>query len=164
MQDVADPTDLELVRDHLAGLKPEQLVERLVALAGRDEGLELALVTEARAAEGWFDLVELKKQLTAQLRVSSQYLHWRAVREYAARIDGVLDVLEALLEADRAAEVVLLAEHVMKRLDTLPSAGSTIPAATRRRPSSASTGSTMRPASPHSRIRASSPCACWSSR
>ena len=118
MQGVIDPTDLELVRSHLAGLEGSELVERLIALATRDEGLELALVTEARAAAGSFELAELKKQLTAQLRVSSHYLHWRAVREYAGRIDGVLDVLEALLEGGHGAEVVLLAEHVMKRLDT----------------------------------------------
>ena len=115
---MAEQPDIELVRRYLAGLEPDELVRRLLAAAQRDDALELALTTEARAATGTFDLAGLKKKLTAQLRVPSRFMDWRASRSYARRVDATLDVLQALLDGGRAAAVVLLAEHVMKRLDT----------------------------------------------
>ena len=110
--------DAELVERYLAELSAGELARRLLAAARRDDGLWLALAAEARAASGALDVAALKKQLTVQLRVSSRYLHGRATREYATGVDGALDVLQSLIEAGRAAEVVALSEHVVKRLDT----------------------------------------------
>lgn len=48
----------------------------------------------------------------------SGYIDWRGARHYAERAHAVLDVLDSLVDGGLAAEVVLLAEHAMKRLDT----------------------------------------------
>jgi hypothetical protein len=109
--------DREFVHAYLTGLEPEELVRRLVAIAERDEGLQLALVAEARAAAGILDLPALKKELTAMLRVSSRHLSWHGSRGYADEVESALDVLEGLLPAGHGEQVVALAEHVIKRLD-----------------------------------------------
>jgi Family of unknown function (DUF6880) len=110
--------DRELVRVYLAGLEQDELVRRLVAIADRDEGLQLGLITEARAATGTLELGTLKKELTAWLRVSSRHLTWHGSREYAHEVESALDVLDGLVAAGHAEQVVALAEHVIKRLDT----------------------------------------------
>ena len=116
MSDLLD--DVGAVERFLAGLSAPELARRLLAAAQRNETLMLALAAEAGAASGVLDLSALKKQLTAQLRVSSPFVGWRSAREYARDVDGALDVLQSLLDAGHAAEVVALAEHVVKRLET----------------------------------------------
>lgn len=64
-----------------------------------------------------FDLASFRKELTARLRVSG-YLDRRRAGGYARQADSVLDLLEQLLRAGRAADMVVCAEHVMARLDT----------------------------------------------
>lgn len=110
--------DRELIRGYLAGLEQDELVRRLVAIAHRDAGLQLGLAAEARAATGTLDIAALKKELTAWLRVSSRHLTWQGSREYAHEVETALDVLEGLIAAGRAQQVVALAEHVIKRLET----------------------------------------------
>jgi len=113
---VAD--DRELIRERLSSLGHDELVERMLALAERDDALRLALVAEAQAASGELDVKELRKQLTAKLRVTDRSYDWRYARRYAGEADEALDLLAALLDAGRPTEVVELAEHCMKRLDT----------------------------------------------
>lgn len=113
----------ELIRRRLCSLERDELVERLLALAERDDALRLALVAESQAASGELDVRGLRKQLTSQLRVTDRSYDWRYARRYAGHVSEALDLLAALLDAGRAAEVVELAEHCMKRLDT---AGRTI--------------------------------------
>jgi tetratricopeptide (TPR) repeat protein len=98
-------------------LSREQLVARLLALAERDEVALTALRAEQAAASGEFDLAACRKELTARIRISG-YVDWRGAAGYAQRVHGLLDVLEALLAVGRPADVVVLAEHVMARLDT----------------------------------------------
>lgn len=105
------------MREYLRGLGKDQLVGRLLALAERDEVALATLRAEAAAAAGTFDLAGFRKELTARLRVSG-YVDWRGARDYARRVEGLLDVLESLIDGGRAADVVVLAEHVMARLDT----------------------------------------------
>lgn len=112
------PDEDELIRRRLESLPHDELVRRLLSLAGRDGALRLALVTEAQAAEGELDLRALRKELTAQLRVTNRSYDWRYSREYAADAEEALDLLAGLLDAGHAAAVVELAEHCMKRLDT----------------------------------------------
>ena len=113
---MASPSD-ERLRAYLSGLSREQLVARLLALAERDEVALTALRAEEAAASGDFDLTAFRKELTARIRISG-YVDWRGAAGYAQRVHGLLDVLEALIAAGRAADVVVLAEHVMARLDT----------------------------------------------
>jgi uncharacterized Zn finger protein len=101
----------------LSRLSKEQLVARLVALAERDEVALTALHAEQAATSGEFDLAAFRKELTARIRISG-FVDWRGAAAYAQRVHGLLDVLEALTATGRAAEVVVLAEHVMARLDT----------------------------------------------
>ncbi len=103
---------------YLQTLDRDELTRRLLALAQRDESLRLALTAEAEAASGSLDLRRLKKELTAQLRVTNRSYDRRYARHYAARVDEALDVLASLLDADHGAAVAELAEHCMKRLDT----------------------------------------------
>lgn len=110
--------DRELIRRRLRSLDRDELVERVLALAERDDALRLALVAEAEAASGELDVKGLRKRLTAMLRVTDRSHDWRYARRYAGAVDEALDVLAALLAAGRATEVVDLAEHCMKRLDT----------------------------------------------
>jgi uncharacterized Zn finger protein len=107
----------ERLREYLAGLSREQLVDRLLALAAHDEVASTALRTEVAAAAGEFDLAGFRKQLTARMRVSG-FVDWRGAADYAQRVLGLLDILEGLLSAGHAAEVVALAEHMVARLDT----------------------------------------------
>ena len=111
------PPDDELAR-YLATLDHGDLVRRLRSLAERDDSLRLALTAEAEAAVGSIDLRRLKKELTAQLRVSDRSYDRRYARRYAAEADAALDVLASLLDAGHGVAVVELAEHCMKRLDT----------------------------------------------
>lgn len=113
---MADDPDANL-HAYLAGLDREQLERRLLAIAARDEAALTALRAEAAAAAGGIDVAGLRKSLTAQLRVSG-FIDWRGSRSYAERVDGVLDLLEHLIAGGCAAEVVVLAEHVIARLDT----------------------------------------------
>jgi len=113
---VSEESDEEL-RAYLRSLGPDELARRLLTLAGRDEVALTALRAEAAAAAGTFDLASFRKELTARLRVSG-YLDRRQAGTYARRADSVLDLLEQLLRAGRAADVVVCAEHVMARLDT----------------------------------------------
>lgn len=113
---VTEERDEEL-REYLRSLGQDELARRLLVLAGRDEVALTALHAEAAAAAGTFDLASFRKELTARLRVSG-YLDRRRAGEYARRADAVLDLLEQLLTAGRAADVVVCAEHVMARLDT----------------------------------------------
>ena len=103
---------------YLGSLDHADLVRRLRSLADRDPSLRLALTAEAEAASGSLDLRSLKKQLTAQLRVTDRSNDRRDARRYAGEVERALDVLASLLDAGRAAAVVPLAEHCMKRLDT----------------------------------------------
>ena len=108
----------ERLHAYLSGLSKEQLVDRLLALAERDEVALTAPRAEQAAASGEFDLAALRKELTARIRISG-FVDWRGAAGYAQRVHGLLDVLEALIAAGRAADVVVLAEHVMARLDTV---------------------------------------------
>lgn len=113
---MSSPSD-ERLREYLTALSREQLLARLLALAGRDEVALTALRAEAAAASGEFDLAGFRKELTARLRISG-FVDWRGAAGYAQRVHGLLDVLEALIAAGRASDVVVLGEHVMARLDT----------------------------------------------
>jgi tetratricopeptide (TPR) repeat protein len=110
-------TDDQLAR-YLASLDREELVRRMTALARRDPQLRLALEAEAEAASSALDVRKLKKELTAQLRVTNRSYDRRYARRYAQQADAALDVLAALLDAGLAEQVVVLAEHCMKRIDT----------------------------------------------
>lgn len=110
--------DRELIRKRLSSLGHDELVERMLGLAERDDALWLVLAAEAKAVSGELDVKELRKQLTAKLRVTDRTYDWRYARRYAGEVDDALDLLAALLDAGRASEVVELAEHCMKRLDT----------------------------------------------
>lgn len=107
----------EELRGYLRSLGADELADRLLLLAERDEVALTALRAEAAAAAGTFDLASFRKELTAALRVSG-HLDRRHAGGYARRADAVLDLLEQLLMAGRAADVVVCAEHVMARLDT----------------------------------------------
>lgn len=111
------PLDDEIMR-YLETLDRAVLARRLRALAERDESLRLALTAEAEAAAGSIDVRRLKKELTAQLRVTDRGYDRRYARRYAAEAEAALDVLASLLDAGQAAVVVDLAEHCMRRLDT----------------------------------------------
>jgi uncharacterized Zn finger protein len=113
---MSSPSD-EPLHAYLSGLTREQLVARLLALAERDEVALTALRAEQAAASGEFDLAAFRKELTARIRISG-YVDWRGAAAYAQHVHGLLDVLEALIATGRAADVVVLAEHVMARLDT----------------------------------------------
>lgn len=107
----------EELRAYLGSLGSDELARRLLVLAERDEIALTALRAEAAATAGTFDLASFRKELTARLRVSG-YLDRSYAAGYARRADAVLDLLEQLLKAGRAADVVVCAEHVMARLDT----------------------------------------------
>lgn len=113
----AGVTDDDLAR-HLASLDRAELARRLTALARRDPQLRLALEVEVEAASGAIDVKKLKKELTAQLRVTNRSYDRRYARRYAQEADRALDVLATLLDAGHAEAVVALAEHCMKRIDT----------------------------------------------
>jgi hypothetical protein len=74
------PDDRELVRVYLAGLEQDELIRGLIAIADRDEGVHLGLAAEARGATETLELADLKKELTAWLRVSSRHLSWHGAR------------------------------------------------------------------------------------
>ena len=114
---MSEPED-DLIRRQLESLSHDQLVARLLSLAQRDDALRLALVAETEAAGGELDLRALRKDLTAQLRVTDRTYDRRYARRYAGEVEEALDVLAALLDAGHADAVVDLAEHCMKRLDT----------------------------------------------
>jgi uncharacterized Zn finger protein len=115
-RDVSSPPD-DGLRAYLSGLSKEQLVDRLLAPGERDEVAVTALRAEKAAASGDLDLAAFRKELTARMRISG-FVDWRGAAGYAQRVHGLLDVLEALIAAGRTADVVVLAEHVMARLDT----------------------------------------------
>jgi len=109
--------DAELER-FLGGLEPEELVRRLLAVSRRHEDVRFGLESEAGAAVGTFDLAAAKKQLTAQVAIRGQFLAPRATRAYAKEVGAAVDTVAGLLDAGLAADVVVLCEHLMKRLDT----------------------------------------------
>ena len=92
------PPDDE-VAQYLATLDHADLVRRLRLLAERDDSLRLALTAEAEAVTGSIDVRRLKKELTAQLRVTDRSYDWRYARRYAAEAEAALDVLASLLDA-----------------------------------------------------------------
>ncbi|MCZ7588240.1 MAG: hypothetical protein M5U27_05125 [Gaiella sp.] len=109
--------DADLER-FLGGLEREELVRRLLAVSRRHEDVRFGLETEVGAAQGSFDVAAAKKRLTAQVAIRGQFLPPRATRAYAKEVGAAIDMLAGLLDAGLAAEVVVLCEHLMKRLDT----------------------------------------------
>lgn len=109
--------DAARVRAYLETRDTKDLIDRVLNLARISDEAWLGLVSEARISTGDLDIAQLKKQLTAAIRVSG-YMHWRQVRFYAEQIEAIIEMLRALYGAGHAAPVVELAEHVIARLDT----------------------------------------------
>jgi uncharacterized Zn finger protein len=110
------PSETDL-RDYLAGLDKEELVTLLLDQAEEDERLERRLTLRAAAAApGGAELSVWKGALDEALQ-SDGYVHYREAYDYASGIGEVIESLEGMLRAGRAAAVIELAEHGLESLE-----------------------------------------------
>ncbi|MGY4474740.1 SWIM zinc finger family protein [Bradyrhizobium sp. USDA 3364] len=109
---------LAKIRDHLRTKGIDRLVELVLDLAGRDPKLleELELSATLDTADDATLVAQFKKALTDATRVRGT-IEYRDMRDWARRIDGVLDRISVLREGGKALLVLELLEHFFARMD-----------------------------------------------
>ena len=106
------------IRDHLRAKGIDRLVEMVLELAERDSKLlgELELSAALDTTDDATLTMQLKKAITDATRVRGT-IEYRDMRDWARRIDGVLDRISILLEGGRTQLVLELLEHFFARMD-----------------------------------------------
>lgn len=110
--DMTDP-----IRAFLTSLDRDALVELVVAEAERDEGLAERLQLRAAAAAPADEGVRALKKAIGRVTRTYGYLRYRDVRGYASGVDEVADLIDGLVDDDRADAAIVLAEHALTKLE-----------------------------------------------
>ncbi|WP_448188530.1 SWIM zinc finger family protein [Azospirillum sp. sgz301742] len=112
---------IERIRRHLRTKDAEALVEMILAQAERDpalfQRLDLATATESADDETLF--ARLRTAIT-KATSTDDYFGYDAVPDWAADLDAVLDPIEDLIKAGRAALAVRLLDHFLERAEEAP--------------------------------------------
>ncbi|TWB93483.1 putative Zn finger protein [Bradyrhizobium macuxiense] len=106
------------IRYHLRTKGIDRLVEMVLDLAGRDPKLleELELSATLDTADDATLIAQFKKAITDATRVRG-YVEYRDMRDWARRIDGVLDRISVLRDGGKVLLVLELLEHFFARMD-----------------------------------------------
>jgi tetratricopeptide (TPR) repeat protein len=115
--DDVDAERTALVEAYINGLAADTLRARLKVATDLSEAVYLRLLTEAQAKAGVLDITDLKKEITASMRVSSRHQRRGGAALYAADAQAALQVVAGLIDAGHPDDAIVLAEHVVKRLD-----------------------------------------------
>jgi hypothetical protein len=109
---VADP-----IQSFLASLERDALIELLLAEAERDEGLAERLRLRAAVAAPADAGIQALKQAITRVTRTYGFLRYREVRGYASGVDEVADLVDGLIEDERPAAAIVLAEHALSKLE-----------------------------------------------
>ena len=105
------------VRDYLAGLDHQTLVDLLVERAADDDMFDARLRMEAARATGGPPQFEAFRHAIDEAFEVGDYVGYREMYDYATNINAVLDSLHDLLDDGHAEAVVALAEHAIDRAE-----------------------------------------------
>jgi uncharacterized Zn finger protein len=100
------------LRGYLESLEHETLVDLLCEQAAQDDALHRTLTLRAARDREEPDVAALRREIDGSLQTRG-YVSYDGSYEYASRAGDVVDVLDELLEAGHAAEVVALAQRVV---------------------------------------------------
>jgi len=103
-----------MMRAVLESLPPEDVVDLLIDHAHEDDGLarKLLLMASRRASTARVDIASLHT-LTGQTFACHGFVSYREVYGYVRGIEETIDVLEGLLAAGHADELVEVAEYAL---------------------------------------------------
>jgi uncharacterized Zn finger protein len=120
-----DPGELEKatsrltkIRDFLRAKGVEPLVEMIMGIAERDPELlrDIELSATVATADDRTLFVQFKKAITEATRTHG-FVEYREARAWAAKIERVLEQIEALIQSGRADLVLRLLDHFYARMD-----------------------------------------------
>lgn len=105
------------IRNYLGRQSAETLVDWLLEVAQRDDGLYQSFLLKAERASGGGNTEKVfRRAIDDAVRIHG-FIDWREVRTYAANIERVVDELADLLQPDSAALLVGLAEHAIEKIE-----------------------------------------------
>ena len=103
------------IRAHLTGLSPAALVDRLMAVAEHDEDLWRQLDLEAAIDTADDDTILARlREAIDQATDNDDFVDFRAARSWADGLEKILDQIEALIHAGRAALVQIALDDFFK--------------------------------------------------
>ena len=112
-----DPlTDLDRIRQHLAGMDRSALEEMILDQALWDEGTMQRLIMESASQEASLDTKAMKRVITDATRTGG-FVDYRRAGDFAMGIDQVVRGLGKLLEAGFAEEAIPLIEYALRRVE-----------------------------------------------
>jgi uncharacterized Zn finger protein len=106
------------IRDFLRAKGVEPLVEMIMGIAERDPELlrDVELSATVATADNQTLFVQFKKAITEATRTHG-FVEYREARAWAAKIERVLEQIEALIQSGRADLVLRLLDHFYARMD-----------------------------------------------
>jgi uncharacterized Zn finger protein len=109
---------LTKIRDFLRAKGVEPLVEMIMGIAERDPELlrDIELSATVATADDQTLFVQFKKAITEATRTHG-FVEYREARAWAAKIERVLEQIEALIQSGRADLVLRLLDHFYARMD-----------------------------------------------
>jgi uncharacterized Zn finger protein len=109
---------LTKIRDFLRAKGVELLVEMITGLAERDPELlrEIELAAMVATADDQTLFVQFKKAITEATRMHG-FVEYREARAWAAKIERVLEQIEAMIQSGRADLILRLLDHFYARMD-----------------------------------------------
>jgi uncharacterized Zn finger protein len=109
---------LTKIRDFLRAKGVEPLVEMIMGIAERDPELlrDIELSATVATADDQTLFVQFKKAITEATRTHG-FVEYREARAWAAKIEHVLEQIEALIQSGRADLVLRLLDHFYARMD-----------------------------------------------
>jgi uncharacterized Zn finger protein len=109
---------LTKMRDFLRAKGVEPLVEMIMGIAERDPGLlrDIELSATAATADDQTLFVQFKKAITEATRTHG-FVDYREARAWAAKIERILEQIEALIQSGRADLILRLLDHFYARMD-----------------------------------------------
>jgi uncharacterized Zn finger protein len=109
---------LTKIRDFLRAKGVEPLVEMITGLAERDPELlrDIELSATMATADDQTLFVQFKKAITEATRMHG-FVEYREARAWAAKIERVLEQIEAMIQSGRADLILRLLDHFYARMD-----------------------------------------------
>jgi uncharacterized Zn finger protein len=107
----APAVTMDEVRAYLCRLPQAELAELLMAQAATDEALHRRLFLRAGADKGVEPAVAALRGAFDEATDVPEYVHYREVGDYAARLDEIVDEVDALFTAGYGEAAISICEH-----------------------------------------------------
>jgi tetratricopeptide (TPR) repeat protein len=105
------------IKEYLNGLMPDALVGLLLEVAQRDDRLYQSMLLKADRSAGGGNLSETLRQAIDRATQIDDFVDWREIATFAAKLDQIIDSLAELLKPATAAMLIELAEYAIERAE-----------------------------------------------